>query len=301
MSRTYSATGINLKSMPLSEADRLLTVLTREYGLIRVVAPGARKPKAKLGGRSALFVVNQLFLGRGRSLDKILQAETIESYPALSRDLGKLTVSQYWAELALGLVPNADPHPQLFDLLCIRLADLMVSESGQPVLVHLLYGLVQLLSQFGILPQVGRCAQTHQPIALPELTETQPILFSPALGGIVIPGGLERTASDARAAAQETDAVPTVSRRQPVPRSVRLTKTELNLLQQLVQLAEVTPLQQTLPSSLLELASTITPWLHLEQALRQYIQYHVERPIQSATLLDSCFFADPLAAAPLNS
>ncbi|HEY9873712.1 MAG TPA: recombination protein O N-terminal domain-containing protein, partial [Candidatus Obscuribacterales bacterium] len=81
MSRTYKATGINLKSMPLGEADRLLTILTREFGLIRAVAPGARKHHSKLSGRSGLFVVNELLIAQGRSLDKITQAETKESYP----------------------------------------------------------------------------------------------------------------------------------------------------------------------------------------------------------------------------
>jgi DNA repair protein RecO (recombination protein O) len=44
MSQTYKATGINLKSVPLGEADRILTILTREFGLVRAVASGARKP-----------------------------------------------------------------------------------------------------------------------------------------------------------------------------------------------------------------------------------------------------------------
>jgi DNA repair protein RecO (recombination protein O) len=52
MSRTYQTTGINLKSSPIGEADRLVTILTSDYGLIRVIAPGARKPKSSLGGRS---------------------------------------------------------------------------------------------------------------------------------------------------------------------------------------------------------------------------------------------------------
>jgi DNA repair protein RecO (recombination protein O) len=51
-----------------------------------------------LRGRSEIFVVNQFLIARGRSLDKITQAETIESYSGLSRDLGKL------AQLAWGLL-----------------------------------------------------------------------------------------------------------------------------------------------------------------------------------------------------
>ena len=63
--RTYRATGINLKAIPLGEADRIVTILTPERGLVRAVAAGARKQKSQLGGRTELFVVNELVLAEG--------------------------------------------------------------------------------------------------------------------------------------------------------------------------------------------------------------------------------------------
>jgi DNA repair protein RecO (recombination protein O) len=51
MSRTYKATGINLKTQVLGESDKIVTILTPEFGLIRAVAPGARKHNSSLGGR----------------------------------------------------------------------------------------------------------------------------------------------------------------------------------------------------------------------------------------------------------
>jgi DNA repair protein RecO (recombination protein O) len=50
MSQTYRATGINLKAVPMGETDRLITVLTPEFGLVRGIAPGSRKHKSRLGG-----------------------------------------------------------------------------------------------------------------------------------------------------------------------------------------------------------------------------------------------------------
>ena len=116
MSRTYQATGINLKGMPLGEADRLVTILSPEYGFIKAVAPGSRKHKSKLRGRSELFVVNQLLIVKGRSLDKIVQAETIQTYPGLSRDLGKLAASQYLAELVLCFEKGDRQSLELYEL-----------------------------------------------------------------------------------------------------------------------------------------------------------------------------------------
>ena len=95
MSGTYKATGINLKAIPLGECDRLVTILTREHGLIKAIAPGARKSNSSLGGRSAIFVVNSLSIYKGRSLDKIVEAQTLNSHGGLSGDLGKLEKNVY--------------------------------------------------------------------------------------------------------------------------------------------------------------------------------------------------------------
>ena len=75
MSGTYKATGINLKAIPIGENDRLVTVLTPERGLVRAIVPGARKSNSSLGGRTALFVVNNLLIAQGRSLDRITRSE----------------------------------------------------------------------------------------------------------------------------------------------------------------------------------------------------------------------------------
>ena len=75
-SKTYKITGINLQVSPMGEADRLLTILSPEQGLIKAIAAGSRKPKARLGGRTTLFVVNELLLASGRNFQRIIQAET---------------------------------------------------------------------------------------------------------------------------------------------------------------------------------------------------------------------------------
>src|SRR4028119_106832 len=112
MTRTYKATGINLKSAPMGESDRVLTVLTREFGLIRAVAPGVRKQRSTIGGRSELFVVNELLIAKGRSLEKITQASTVESHAGLSRNLGKLAAAQYLAELAIASALSEEPQEE---------------------------------------------------------------------------------------------------------------------------------------------------------------------------------------------
>ncbi|NKB18846.1 MAG: DNA repair protein RecO, partial [Pseudanabaena sp. CRU_2_10] len=97
MAHTYRVTGINLKSMALGEHDRLLTILTKEHGLIKAIAAGARKHRSSMAGRSGLFVVNDLMISVGRNLDRITQAETVQSFMGLGQNLAKLTAAQYLA------------------------------------------------------------------------------------------------------------------------------------------------------------------------------------------------------------
>jgi DNA repair protein RecO (recombination protein O) len=297
MSQTYKATGINLKSMPLGEADKILTILTREHGLIRAVASGSRKPKSKLGGRSELFVVNELLLSKGRSLDRLSQAESIESYPRLSRDLAKLTVSQYWAEVVLYQTPSHEPNEALFDLFCQRLTHLIDCESGIPVLIHLVYGVMQFLSLAGVAPQIDRCCATGQSVT-PESIGNGKVMFSPAAGGVILIAEGDAV-SGQKSEGYTLDPLQGSASRSDQPRSsakpnlftrnrphLTLSASELSLMQ---QLALDDDLMTPPVLSLSEFHTDVAQWLNVEKALRAYVHYQTERPIRSAALLESCF------------
>lgn len=325
MSRTYKATGINLKSMPLGESDRLLTILTPEFGLIRVVAPGARKQNSKLGGRSGLFVVNELLLAKGRSLDKITQAETLESYPGLSQHLGKLAASQYLAEMVLCQALSEQPQAELFCLLNEHLSRLeqLPSSPASLVLSHLTHAIFHLLALAGITPQVQVCCLTQRSLTPDFTAPNWRVGFSVPAGGTVSLPALERLQAEGNkrlqsptlakqpvnyaissgVAAQNTisskpgsvaeatsEGYQTVVHRQETPvMNTYINATELALLQQLAG-AELNQLNTSL---LDKSVSPDTSWQFVEQILRQYTQYHLGRPIRSAALLDSYFASLP--------
>jgi DNA repair protein RecO (recombination protein O) len=290
MSRVYKATGINLKSMALGEADRLLTILTREQGLVRAVAAGARKPKSKLGGRSALFVVNTLVLTQGRSLDRISQAEVVVSYPGLSRDLAKLTVGQYWAELVLSQALSGQPQPELYDFLCEKLADLEQAPTPQ-VPVLLIEGIYQLLDWAGIAPQVANCCLTQDPL-VPDLSDPSwRVGFSPQVGGAVALSAWNQDPELGRSVPRQVSRFAVRDR----PRTqTQLNALELQLLQALSSAIQGDPRPALPPQN-----QPIAVWMSLERTLRHYVQYYFEQPIRSASLLDTCF--TPVASQVLQS
>ncbi|TAD75506.1 MAG: DNA repair protein RecO [Oscillatoriales cyanobacterium] len=294
-SRTYQATGINLKGMPLGESDLLLTILTLEFGLIRAVAPGARKPKSKIGGRSNLFVVNELLLGRGRSLDRINQAQSITAYAGLSRDLGKLVIAQYWAELALAQALEHQPQPDLFATLNQDLHQLeaLVLPSERPEAIEQLLwvlcgGISRLLAIAGVLPQTDRCTLTQRPI-VPDLTDRHwRVGFSAAAGGTIDLGVLD-----------DPEAVAWLAARQPARSTLhqpgakisfsplRLTAAECWQLQGLLQGRDRTPTAAIGESGKGDRIDGVQLWRRLERVLRHYAQYHLDQAIRSAKSLDA--------------
>ncbi len=262
MGKTYKATGINLRSKPLGEYDRLLTILTPEYGLIRATVPGARKHRSSLSGKSELFVVNQLLISKGRSLDKIIQAETIESYPGLSKNLGKLAAGQYLAELVLHQALSEQPQEEIFYLLrehLSRLEGLSAEELKLPnlLLAYLAHGIYHLLALDGIAPQVQMCCATGRALK-PNLTDPEwRIWFSIDSGGTVAFSKLENSALKHL--------------------NTQINAVQLKLLQDLAE----AQLNQ-------EIESTVSlNWILVENLLRQYAQYQLGCSIRSAGLIDT--------------
>jgi DNA repair protein RecO (recombination protein O) len=269
MGKTYKATGINLKAKPLGEYDRLLTILTPEYGLITAIAPGARKHRSSLSGKSELFFVNQLLISKGRSLDKIIQVETIESYSGLSKNLGKLAAGQYLAELVLHQALSEQPQEQLFYLLrehLSRLERLSQEDLKLPnlLLAYLAHGIYHLLALDGIAPQVQMCCATGRPLR-PNLTDPEwRIWFSIESGGTVVLSGLtENERSKTNPALKDLN--------------TQIDAAQLKLLQDLA-LAELNQ----------EIELTVSPnWVLVENLLRQYAQYQLGCSIRSAGLIDT--------------
>ena len=267
----YKATGIVLKGSPLKENDRLVTVLTSEYGLIRAVAPGAKKHKSRLRGRTELFVVNEFLLVQGRSLDKIIQAETIYTYPGLSQDVGKLASAQYLAELALYLAVDEQPQQDLYELLNEHLRRIEKLQPKQNVYPYIAHGVFHLLAIAGIAPQVHSCCRTQKSLT-PNLENPRYLTgFSFDSGGLVnlVPPGEN----------EEPTFLPFVDRK--------------------INGMEVAIMQQLNNHSLPAIPALITPgfsldesWITVEKILRDYIKHHLNKTIRSAKLVDSVYLVD---------
>lgn len=118
----YKVEGVVLRHQPIGEADRILTLLTREHGRLRVSARGVRKTTSRLGGRVQPFTHGRFLLARGRTLDVVAQAEVLHAFPGLQQDLLRGAYAAYVAELVDRFLPERDRHPEVYDAVLDALA-----------------------------------------------------------------------------------------------------------------------------------------------------------------------------------
>jgi len=278
--KEYQAIGINLKGMPLGEHDRLLTILTKECGLIKAVATGARKHRSAMAGRSGLFVVNDLQISVGRSMDRIKNAEMLQSFVGLGKTLAKLTAAQYLSELALMQALSAQPQEELFLVLVEHLNRIQDAEDKY-VLACLVHGTYHLLAIAGFAPQVHSCCISQRPVIANREIPKWKAGFSIVGGGVI---NLEITdpPSDGNPNRDRSINGLEIIGNSAITNQIShyLNAPELLAIQELAQ----TDLTDNI------LKSQTTDWLTVERLLRAYAQYHFDRPIQSSAMIDNCFF-----------
>ncbi len=119
----YEAEAIVLRRYSLSDSDRIIVVITREYGKVRAAAQGVKKPKSRIAG--CLEPLNHIRLEfwsrEGRELSRIRQAELIHSYLGKNPDLAHVYAFSYFAEIAHEMVQENQPNHALFRLLLAAL------------------------------------------------------------------------------------------------------------------------------------------------------------------------------------
>jgi len=98
---TYRDEAVILRTHKLGEADRIVTMLSRRNGKIRAVAKGVRRTSSKFGSRLEPFMVADVQLHQGRSLDIVQQAESLGSYGAeIAADYDRFTAGNAMVEAA---------------------------------------------------------------------------------------------------------------------------------------------------------------------------------------------------------
>lgn len=173
--RLYKTDGVVLKQMPLGEADRLLTIYSDALGKLRAVARGVRRPRSRLAGHLEPLTHVRLLVARGRNLDIVTGAETLEGFPKLRRDLGGVARGLVCAELVDAFTVEGQPNQPLLELL-VETLGWLEEGAGDALLWHYAFHVLRLT---GFMPELHRCVSCGKAV-LPDQHS-----FSPGLGGVV--------------------------------------------------------------------------------------------------------------------
>ncbi len=153
--RVYSTEAITLKRMDFGEADRILTVLTPHYGKLRLIAKGVRRTTSRMGGHLEPFAHSQLLVARGRDLDLVTQASTVEPFRRLRESLDRVSFAYHLAELVDAFLQDRDEHSEVFSLFRDALAALSRGEVAERLVAR--HFELHLLSAVGFRPQLTSC------------------------------------------------------------------------------------------------------------------------------------------------
>jgi DNA repair protein RecO (recombination protein O) len=126
----YTDEGVVLRTTKLGEADRIITLLTRDHGKIRAVARGVRRTKSRFGARLEPFMRDQLQVARGRTLDVVSQAVCVGAYAdVICRDYDAYLNANLIVETADKLVTSEEESVrEQYRLLIAALAALSRAE-----------------------------------------------------------------------------------------------------------------------------------------------------------------------------
>jgi DNA repair protein RecO (recombination protein O) len=174
--RIYRCDAIVLRRMDLGETDRILTLLSDRFGKIRVIGKGIRRPTSRLGPHLELFSTTRLMLSRGRELDVITAAETLDLHAGLRSDLDALGVASHCAELVDRFLADRDENRAVYRLMNTALERL--DQSAPPHRVARWFE-VALLTEMGFRPELFNCVICDAPVA------AEANRFSVRLGGIL--------------------------------------------------------------------------------------------------------------------
>jgi len=131
MAGVYKTEGIILKRKNFGEADKILTIFSKHYGKIKVIAKGIRKITSKKAGILELFNHCKLVLAKGKDLDIITEAQVINSFSSWRKNLSKVGVAWYFCELVDKLTAEGQANKDVFELLKNYLENLSQKDNPQ--------------------------------------------------------------------------------------------------------------------------------------------------------------------------
>ncbi|AEF35563.1 MULTISPECIES: DNA repair protein RecO [Mycobacteriaceae] len=161
--RLYRDRAVVLRQHKLGEADRIVTLLTRDHGLVRAVAKGVRRTRSKFGARLEPFAHIDVQLHPGRNLDIVTQVVSVDAFASdIVSDYGRYTCACVMLETAERLAGTERAPATALHRLTVG-ALRAVADGRRPRELVLDAYLLRAMSVAGWAPALTECARCATP------------------------------------------------------------------------------------------------------------------------------------------
>ena len=114
---TFKIEGVVLSTTDFGDANRVVTLFTKEFGKLETNAYGCRRVKSPLSGATQMFNHISAELSHGGKVDTIREADVLNFYGNLTADIERLAYAAFFFELVNKMTLPKFPEPDIFDLL----------------------------------------------------------------------------------------------------------------------------------------------------------------------------------------
>ena len=125
---SYSSEGIVLSRRNYGEADRILSLYSKDHGRISLMAKGVRRPASRKRGHIEVFNLVKFQAVSGNGMDLMTEAEVVDDFKELRSSLKKVSLTYYFMEVVGKITHEGEPNTELFNLILTNLEKLKTAK-----------------------------------------------------------------------------------------------------------------------------------------------------------------------------
>jgi DNA repair protein RecO (recombination protein O) len=163
--------------MEFKEADKIVTIYTKDYGKISAIAKGVRKTKSKFGSSLEILTYSIFLIYKGRNIDIVSQTEILESFFSTSKEVIKFAFAANCVEIVNKLTEEREINIGLFNLLKEVLHYLRGTKDSKLLALSFKW---QTMSILGYRPSLNHCCRCNKSIE-----DQKEMYFNIREGGLV--------------------------------------------------------------------------------------------------------------------
>jgi DNA repair protein RecO (recombination protein O) len=147
---TYSGEGIVLGRKNYGEADRIISIYSKDHGRTTLIAKGIRYPKSKKRGHLEIFSLLKFQAATGRGIDLMTEADITDNFRDIRKSLSKVSLAYYFMEVVGKITHEQEQNIDLFNLILDSLNKLKTETKLKELRLDFIF---KLLTTMGYWPR----------------------------------------------------------------------------------------------------------------------------------------------------